>query len=105
MYRNVAFIETLTYYSLHCSIIVDILDHVFAFSILFITKSDLTVYIQEWPLREKCTYSRLIRRRPYFPVFLNHTVFSRIRTEYGEILRDTEYLSVFSPNVAIYGLK
>ena len=32
------------------------------------------------------------------------SVFSRIWTEYGEILRrDTEYLSVFSPNAGKYG--
>ena len=38
-------------------------------------------------LLEKCRYSEFF-----------WSVFSYIRTEYGEILRNTEYLSVFSPN-------
>ena len=38
-------------------------------------------------LLEKCRYSEFL-----------WSVFSHIRTEYGEILRNTEYLSVFSPN-------
>ena len=32
------------------------------------------------------------------------SVFSRIRTEYGEI-RSTKFLSVFSPNAGKYGIK
>ena len=40
-------------------------------------------------LRKKCPYSELF-----------WSVFSNIRTEYGEILR---YLSVFSPNAGKYG--
>ena len=38
------------------------------------------------------------RAKIKYTLLIFWSVFSYIRTEYGEILRNTEYLSVFSPN-------
>ena len=53
-------------------------------------------------LTASCQWSHCVKSvqiRSYF-----WSVFSYIRTEYGDLLRrDTEYLSVFSPNTGKYG--